>query len=95
MMIIRSAQLPENDTVSGGAPEPVPDTDPLQMQAAREFAVELEAGRVPSVRAIRARLHVGQPRAQRLRAYLAVRNGTQTGASREHRAATSEIRSAA
>jgi len=42
----------------GGAPERMPDTDPLQAQAARAFAVELAAGRVPSVRAIRARLHV-------------------------------------
>jgi hypothetical protein len=31
----------------------------LQAQAAQAFAVELSAGRVPSVRAIRARLHVG------------------------------------
>jgi hypothetical protein len=34
------------------------------------FAGEVAAGRVPSVRAIRARLHVRQPRAQRVRAYL-------------------------
>jgi hypothetical protein len=33
----------------------------------------------PSVRAIRARLHVGQPRAQRVRAYLASPNGAQAG----------------
>ena len=31
---------------------------------------EVAAGRVPSVGAIRARLHVGQPRAQRVRRYL-------------------------
>jgi hypothetical protein len=35
------------------------------------FADQLAADRVPSVRAIRAQLHVGQPRAQRLRDYLA------------------------
>jgi hypothetical protein len=35
------------------------------------FAEQLAADRVPSVRAIRASLHVGQPRAQRLRDYLA------------------------
>jgi hypothetical protein len=34
------------------------------------FAGEIAAGRVPSVQAIRARLHVGQSRAQRVRAYL-------------------------
>jgi len=32
---------------------------------------QLAADRVPSIRAIRAQLHVGQPRAQRLRDYLA------------------------
>lgn len=45
--------------------------DPLGEQAAVVFAAELSADRVPSVRAIRAALHVGQPRAQRLREYLA------------------------
>ena len=38
----------------------------LHEQAARVFAEELAAARVPSVRAIRVRLHVGQPRAQRV-----------------------------
>lgn len=46
-------------------------TDPLGEQAALVSAAELAADRVPSVRAIRAALHVGQPRAQRLREYLA------------------------
>ena len=95
MMIIRAAQLPGTDTALGGQPECMPDTDPLQVRAAQVFAVELAAGRVPSVRAIRARLHVGQPRAQRVRAYLAALNGTQTGASLKHRAAISGIRSVA
>jgi hypothetical protein len=73
----------------------MPDADPLQAQAAQAFAVELAAGRLPPVRAIRARLHVGQPRAQRVRAYLAALNGTQAGASLEYRAGISEVRSAA
>ena len=63
MMIIRSAQLPGTGAAMGGAPGCMPDAEPLQSQAAQAFAVELAAGRVPSVRAIRARLHVGQPRA--------------------------------
>ena len=46
-------------------------TDPLQEQAAELFAEQLAADRIPSVRAIRAQLHVGQPRAQRLREYFA------------------------
>ena len=47
----------------------MPDT--LQVQALEEFADDVTAGRMPSIRAIRARLHVGQPRAQLVRAYLA------------------------
>jgi hypothetical protein len=95
MMIIRSVHLPGTGSAPGGAPERMPDTDPLQGRAAQAFAVELAAGRVPSVRAIRARLHVGQPRAQRVRAYLAALNGTQAGVSLGHRAGISEVRSAA
>ena len=75
MMVIRSAQLPGTGTALGGARECMADTDPLQVDAVQVFAGELAAGRVPSVRAIRARLHVGQSRAQRVRAYLAALNG--------------------
>jgi len=45
--------------------------DPLDEHAAVVFAADLATDRVPSIRAIRAELHVGQPRAQRLREYLA------------------------
>ena len=68
MMIIRGA--PTQTAVPrphGGASV----ADPLGEQAEVVFAAELAADRVPSVRAIRAVLHVGQPRAQRLREYLA------------------------
>jgi hypothetical protein len=51
------------------------DADPLREQAAEVFAEQLVVDRVPSIRAIRAQLHVGQPRAQRLRAYLAAQPG--------------------
>ena len=95
MMIIRAARLPGAGTALGGGPECMPDTDPLQVPASQAFAVELAAGRVLSVRAIRAGLRVGQPRAQRVRAYLAAFNGAQAGASLEHPAAISEIRPAA
>ncbi len=40
-------------------------------EAARLYAVELTDGEVPSVRRIRREMHVGQPRAQEVRAYLA------------------------
>jgi hypothetical protein len=62
MMVIRSSQVP-----AGGKPDNEHDPDPLQKQAAEFFAAQIAADQVPSVRAIRAQLHVGQPRAQRLR----------------------------
>jgi hypothetical protein len=66
MMVIRSSQAaPGVASDNAGIP------DPLQERAADIFAGQLAADRVPSVRAIRAELHVGQPRAQRLRNYLA------------------------
>jgi hypothetical protein len=37
------------------------DADPLQEQTARLFVEQLAANRIPSVRAIRAQLHTGQP----------------------------------
>ncbi len=45
--------------------------DPLAERAAVVFADDLAVDRSPSIRAIREALHVGQPRAQRLRGYLA------------------------
>ena len=59
MMIIRSAQVLEDAPIMLR----VHDVDPLQVQAAQVFADSLSADRVPSVRAIRAQLHVGQSRA--------------------------------
>ena len=70
MVIIRSGRVPAG-TAAGPGASGVAGSDPLRAQAAGEFAGEVAAGRVPSVRVIRARLHVGQPRAQRVRAYLA------------------------
>jgi hypothetical protein len=67
MMIIRGAQAP---TAATRPHEGASAIDPLGKQAVEVFAAELAADRVPSLRAIRAALHVGQPRAQRLREYL-------------------------
>lgn len=70
MLIIRStdtAPAEDEERELAGVPEP----DPLQVQAAEAFADEIAAGRTPSVRAIRSRLRVGQPRAQHVRTYLA------------------------
>jgi hypothetical protein len=66
MMVIRSSQVSARDTS-----DRKDETDPLKEQAAEVFAEQLAADRVPSVREIRAQLHVGQPRAQRVRKYLA------------------------
>jgi Protein of unknown function (DUF2637) len=65
MTVIRNPQIPADDMPEGGL-----DANPLRDQAAALFAEDLAAERVPSVRAIRAQLHVGQPRAQRVREYL-------------------------
>ena len=72
MTIIRGARPPD-DRVSGAehVSEAVSGADPLRVQAGEVFAAEVAAGRVPSIRAIRSRLRVGQPRAQQVRAYLA------------------------
>jgi hypothetical protein len=76
MMIIRGTQMPT------AVPRPHDGAsviDPLGEQAAVVFAADLAVDRVPSVRAIRAALHVGQPRAQRLREYLAAATDTHGG----------------
>jgi Protein of unknown function (DUF2637) len=68
MMIIRNSQKQTDRKPEGGH-----EADPLLEQAAELFADHLAADRVPSIRVIRAQLHVGQPRAQRLREYLAAK----------------------
>lgn len=75
-VVMRGAQPP------AGAPHlhvGAPVVDPLGEQAVVVFAAELAADHVPSVRAIRAALHVGQPRAQRLREHLAGAAGVHDG----------------
>lgn len=74
MMVIRSSQIPGDRTLVSR-----PAADPLSERAAEVFADQLAGDRVPSIRTIRARLHVGQMRAQRLRDDLAARAGTDGG----------------
>jgi hypothetical protein len=74
MVLVRNgtrvaAVEPDSIHVSGA----VPAVDPLLVQAADVFA-----GVVPSIRAIRAALHVGQPRAQQIQAYLEDIHGSDT-----------------
>jgi hypothetical protein len=71
MMIIRGTQqpadgvAPKTEQAAAGMPHA------LETQAAEEFGDDARGGRMPSIRVIRDRLHVGQPRAQLARAYLA------------------------
>lgn len=76
MMVIRGLHVP---TAASGPHDTAAGTDPLRDRAAVVLAAELEAYRVPSIRAIRTALRVGQPRAQRLREYLAATAGTHGG----------------
>jgi hypothetical protein len=70
MMIIRGAQSGSPAPAVAGTSGAVPRIDPLHARAAQEFADEVAAGRKPSIRAIRARLQVGQLRAQQVQAHL-------------------------
>jgi hypothetical protein len=65
MLVIRNSQA-ASDGTSGSESA----SDPLREQAAQVFAEQLAVDHVPSIRAIRAQFHVGQPLAQRLRDYL-------------------------
>jgi hypothetical protein len=64
MTIIRGTRQP-GDRVSGAehVSGAVSGADPLRVRAAEVFAADVAAGRLPSIRAIRSRLRVGQPRA--------------------------------
>lgn len=60
-------ELPGPSSIAGY----VSDADPIEVRAASVFADELTAGRIPSIRAIRSELRIGQPRAQQVRRHLA------------------------
>jgi hypothetical protein len=66
MLVIRTSVTPAPGALANGngAPEGGPE-------AAERFADDLAAGDVPLVRAIRREMHLGQPRAQAVREYLA------------------------
>ena len=65
MVLIRSAHLAADVPGVAGVRDRIPDADPLQVQAKQVFAAEVAGDCIPSVRAIRSRLRVGQSRAQR------------------------------
>ena len=58
-----------------GAPASESTPDPLLATAREHFAQTLSGGDAPSIRAVRSALHVGHPRARRIRDALTARDG--------------------
>jgi hypothetical protein len=67
-MLRSGAPAPETDTA---VPEPPASLNGQGHQAAEIFSEDLARGEVPGIRRIRKQMHVGQPRAQAVREYLA------------------------
>jgi hypothetical protein len=70
MLVIRNSACPTSapDTP---VPEPPAGLNGHGYAAAQRYAAELARGEIPGIRRIRRDLHVGQPRAQQVREYLA------------------------
>jgi hypothetical protein len=64
------AQIRVNDIAGSAVPGLYLNGSGLHPAEAQPFAAELARGEVPSIRRIRAELHVGQPRAQEVQARL-------------------------
>jgi hypothetical protein len=64
------AAVPEAAAVPGDVPEPPAGLNGHGHAAAELFAAGLAAGDVPSIRAIRSGLHIGQDKARQVQAYL-------------------------
>jgi hypothetical protein len=72
MTLIRNGlRVPAGEPDAMPVSSPVPTGDPLWVRAAEVFAEQMATGAVPTIRAIRSALRVGQPRAQQVQAYLA------------------------
>jgi hypothetical protein len=69
MLVIRSATAP----VPGPVPDELAALNGHAAAAAELFAADLQAGRVPGIRAIRSGLQVGQDKASQVQAYLRTR----------------------
>jgi hypothetical protein len=72
MTLIRNgSRVPGDEPGVIAVSSEVPAPDPLRVQAAEMFADQMAAGPIPTIRAIRAALRVGQPRAQQIQMHLA------------------------
>lgn len=67
---VADAPLQDADAPLPDADAPEPRISMTLDDAAREFAAEVEAGVLPSVRLIQKRAHAGRPRAKQIRAHL-------------------------
>jgi hypothetical protein len=67
MLIIRSGAVPG---AVPGVPDPFAGLNGHRQAAAEMFADDLDAGRVPGIRAIRSGLHIGQDKASQVQEYL-------------------------
>jgi hypothetical protein len=65
-----SVQPPVPAAITNGHSAPEGGREAAELFAAELFAAELAEGEVPSIRRIRAGVHVGQPRAREVQAYL-------------------------
>lgn len=71
------AAVPAVSGTAPGAFEPAAAEDVPHPDARRVFAAEIAARSVPGIARIRAELHCGQPRAQRVQAYLTTLTGAE------------------
>ena len=82
MLVIRNSARPAPVSIWGvpglypAAPDDFAGLNGHKEAAAELFAGDLEAGRVPGIRAIRSGLQVGQEKAQQVQAYLRTRTRT-------------------
>jgi hypothetical protein len=79
MLVIRNSACPASGS-DISVPEPPAALNGHGHAAAQRYAAELARGQIPGIRRIRRDLHVGQPRAQQVRAYLAVLTDNTTSA---------------
>jgi hypothetical protein len=82
MLVIRSSACPAPAPDTPG-PQPPAALNGHGHAAAQRYAAELARGEIPGIRRIRRDLHVGQPRAQKVREYLAVLADSTTSAEGE------------